>query len=140
MTDASLVEIDVDGCYDLLSRCTVGRIAVNVTDLGPLVVPVNFVLDGQVVVFRTDAGTKLRVLTEGPVSFQVDHVDHNRHDGWSVLVRGVAYEADEWEVRHVELAPWTDGDKEHWVRLVPGAVTGRRIAARPLPDDDRGYR
>lgn len=140
MTDASLVTIDVDGCYELLARCTVGRIALNVADLGPLVVPVNFVLDGHVVVFRTDAGTKLRALAEGPVSFQIDHIDHNRHDGWSVLVRGIAYEADDWEIRHVDLMSWTDGDKEHWVRLVPGAVTGRRIVARPRPEDDRGYR
>lgn len=140
MTDASLVKVDVAGCYELLASCTVGRIALNVIDLGPLVVPVNFVLDGEVVVFRTDAGTKLRVLAEGPVSFQVDQIDHNHHEGWSVLVRGIAYEADDWEIRHLDLTPWPDGDKEHWVRLVPGSVTGRRIVARPQPDDDRGYR
>lgn len=135
-----LVEIGVEACFDLLGRATVGRIAVNVDNLGPLVVPVNFTLDGEIVVFRTDEGTKLRLLAAGPVSFQIDSFDHGHRTGWSVLVRGIAHEADDWEVRHLDVQPWADGEKAHWVRLVPGVVTGRRIAPAELPFDDRGFR
>jgi nitroimidazol reductase NimA-like FMN-containing flavoprotein (pyridoxamine 5'-phosphate oxidase superfamily) len=137
---ATIEEIAVEECFELLSRCTVGRVAVNVERMGPLVVPVNFVLDGEVIVFRTEEGTKLRLLGQGPISFEVDSIDHAHHTGWSVLVRGVAYEADEWEVRHIELEPWVGGPKGHWVRLVPGSVTGRRVSSAGLPFDDRGYR
>jgi hypothetical protein len=135
-----LQDIDVDECFDLLERCTVGRVAVNVDHLGPLVVPVNFVLDGEVIVFRTDPGTKLRLLSEGPVSFEIDSIDHLHEVGWSVLVRGVASEAEEWEIRHLDVRPWAGGEKAHWIRLVPGVVTGRRIRFEELPPDDRGYR
>jgi nitroimidazol reductase NimA-like FMN-containing flavoprotein (pyridoxamine 5'-phosphate oxidase superfamily) len=135
----ALEEIDVATCYELLGRCTVGRVAVNVPGLGPLVVPVNFVLDGDAVVFRTDAGTKLRLLRDGPISFQVDSIDHSWHTGWSVLVRGVAYEADGWEVQHLRLDPWAGGGKQHWVRLLPALVTGRRIARAEVAVDARGY-
>jgi uncharacterized protein len=134
-----LEELDVETCFDLLSRCTVGRIGVNMEHLGPLVVPVNFALDGEIVVFRSDEGTKLRLLEHGPISFQVDSLDHLHQVGWSVLVRGVAHHAEAWEVSHVDVEPWA-GPRQHWIRLVPGLVTGRRIRFDELPFDDRGYR
>jgi nitroimidazol reductase NimA-like FMN-containing flavoprotein (pyridoxamine 5'-phosphate oxidase superfamily) len=135
-----LHEIDPDDCLALLRRCTVGRVAVNQPTLGPLVVPVNYVMDRDVVVFRTDAGTKLRVLGQGPISFQVDGFDHGHETGWSVLVRGIAYEADEWEVRNLELRSWVDGERAHWVRLVIGVLSGRRIDVVSDDVDERGYR
>jgi nitroimidazol reductase NimA-like FMN-containing flavoprotein (pyridoxamine 5'-phosphate oxidase superfamily) len=135
-----LETLSVDECFDLLRRCTVGRVAVNAEHMGPLVVPVNFVLDGDAVVFRTDDGTKVRLLGDGYVSFEVDSIDHAHHTGWSVLVRGIAYEAQPWEVRDLDLVTWTSGSKDHWIRIVPGRVTGRRIVLTSLPVDDRGYR
>jgi uncharacterized protein len=137
---SDLIEIERDECFELLGRCTVGRVAINVDDLGPLVVPVNFVLDGGVLVFRTDVGTKLQLLAHGPISFEIDVFDHARRTGWSVLVRGVACEADAWEVMHLTLEPWAGGDKSHWVRLVPGVVTGRRLVVDGQALDERGYR
>jgi nitroimidazol reductase NimA-like FMN-containing flavoprotein (pyridoxamine 5'-phosphate oxidase superfamily) len=135
-----LDELSVEECYELIGSFGIGRVAVNVEQLGPLVVPVNFVLDGDVVVFRTDEGTKLRVLHTGPISFQIDSLDPLHRTGWSVLVRGIAYEADDWEIRHLELQPWGAMSASHWIRIVPGAVSGRRITADGLPFDDRGYR
>jgi nitroimidazol reductase NimA-like FMN-containing flavoprotein (pyridoxamine 5'-phosphate oxidase superfamily) len=135
-----LLEIDPNECWELLGRCTVGRLAVNLDHRGPLVVPVNFVLVDGYVVFRSDPGTKLGLIEAGPVSFQVDSIDHGHHTGWSVLVRGVAHEADGWELPAVALEPWAGGEKAHWVRLLPTAITGRRVVAGELPYDDRGYR
>jgi nitroimidazol reductase NimA-like FMN-containing flavoprotein (pyridoxamine 5'-phosphate oxidase superfamily) len=134
-----LTEVGADECMALLRRCTVGRLAVNQAHLGPFVVPVNYVMDRDAIVFRTDEGTKLRALGEA-ISFQIDGIDHAHGTGWSVLARGVAYEADDWEVRHLQLTPWVDGARAHWVRFVVGLVTGRRIDLGTPDVDERGYR
>jgi nitroimidazol reductase NimA-like FMN-containing flavoprotein (pyridoxamine 5'-phosphate oxidase superfamily) len=107
--------------------------------MAPLVVPVNFVLDGSVVVFRTAGGGKVDGLRSGPISFQVDGIDPFHRTGWSVLVEGVAYEATRWEVRHLDLSPWAPGQKDRWIRLVPTSITGRRIRKEYLLFDSRGY-
>ena len=131
--------LDVATCFELLGRCTIGRVGLN-ERLGPLVVPVNFVLDGEVIVFRTDEGAKLRAVGSQPVTFQVDWFDTLHETGWSVLVRGVARQASDQDVAHLDLRSWAGGEKRHWIRLVPGMVTGRRITTVDLPYDDRGYR
>ena len=58
----------------------------------PLVFPVNFTLDGDAVVFRTDEGTKLHAARNGPVAFECDGIDPVYHTGWSVLATGNAEE------------------------------------------------
>ena len=103
----------------------------------PLVVPINFLLDGDVIVFRTDPGEKLLQLRGSPVSFEVDQIDFLRRTGWSVLVQGVAYEATPTEIEHLMLETWAPGEKAHWVRIVPAIITGRRIQLPQLPTDDR---
>ena len=45
-------------CFELLASAPLGRVAV-ADDRGPVVFPVNFVLDRHTVVFRTEPGTKL---------------------------------------------------------------------------------
>jgi nitroimidazol reductase NimA-like FMN-containing flavoprotein (pyridoxamine 5'-phosphate oxidase superfamily) len=139
VTDRGLVEIPRDECVRLLGTQMIGRLAVNVPDRGPLVVPVNYVLDAEAVVFRSDAGTKISLLRAGPVSFEVDEMNPIRRTGWSVLVRGVAYEATHWETDHVRIEPWAGGEKRHWVRIVPVSISGRRIVLPELPADRRGY-
>ena len=89
--------------------------------------------------FRTDPGEKLFQLRGSPVSFQVDQIDPHRHTGWTVFVQGVAYEATPKEIEHVALEPWAPGDKTHWIRIVPGAITGRRIRLPQFPTDSRAY-
>lgn len=121
-------------CFRLLANQSVGRVAVAEPDAAPLVVPVNFVVDGESVVFRTDEGTKfdLAVLAGRPVSFEVDGLDGGRRCGWSVLLQGRAAEVDEPEGEHLALRSWAPGGKSHWVRIVAQAISGRRI--RPVPD------
>lgn len=137
--EATLDEIPPDECLELLARHSVGRLAVASTGEAPHVVPVTYRLDGEVVVFRTDPGTKLAALRVGPVSFQVDEIDPLRRVGWSVLVQGIAYEATAVEVADVDLEPWAPGDRATWVRIVPTRVTGRRIELAQAPTDPRGY-
>jgi len=85
-------ELTKSECFELLARERLGRVAV-VDDRGPVVFPVNFVLDRHMVVLRTDAGTKLDAAIRGSrVAFEIDGTDSVRHTGWSVLVRGEAIE------------------------------------------------
>jgi len=139
MEDTVLDEMGREECILLLRRCTVGRVAVNVDGTAPLVVPVNYVVDDDDIVFRTDGGTKLAAVGRGAMSFEIDDIDHGHHAGWSVLVRGTARVTDEWENRNAELESWA-GDKSHWVRLAIEDVSGRRIVLASMPPDTRGYR
>lgn len=134
-----LAELDADECVRLVATLEVGRIAVAATGLPPLVVPVNYVLDGDCIVFRTDEGSKLLALLDHPASFQVDFVDPFHRTGWSVLIQGVAEEVGAAEVAHLALRPRAAGPKRHWLRLRPTVVTGRRLHLPPFAVDTRGY-
>jgi uncharacterized protein len=134
---ASTEELTVDECLELLASTTIGRIAVAGPDGPPLVVPVNFVLEGDVVVFRTAPGAKLDALRRHRASFQVDWIDPLHPVRWSVLVQGLAFEGS---APDVELEPWEGGPKRYWIRLVPSAITGRRLVLPSIGVDGRGYR
>jgi len=126
-------ELTRSECFELLSREHLGRVAV-VDDQGPIVFPVNFVLDRHMVVFRTDEGTKLDAAARGGrVAFEVDGTDAAAHTGWSVLVRGEAVEvtdpAELARLRRLRLSPWAPGAKNRYVRILPAKLTGRRISA-----------
>lgn len=136
MLGAVLEEIPRDECLTLLRTMSIGRIAVASPGGPPLVVPINYAVDGDDVVLRTDPGTKLDLLRGLPVSFQVDLIDPFHRTGWSVLIQGVAVETSPADV---DPRPWADGPKQHWVRITPGAVTGRLLQLPECPVDCRGY-
>jgi nitroimidazol reductase NimA-like FMN-containing flavoprotein (pyridoxamine 5'-phosphate oxidase superfamily) len=126
-------ELTKSECFQLLAHEHLGRVAV-VDDRGPMVFPVNFVLDRHMVVFRTDAGTKLDAACRGSrVAFEVDGTDAAAHTGWSVVVRGEAIEvtdpAELARLRRRPLDPWAPGARTHYVRILPAVLTGRRIWA-----------
>ena len=129
-----LEHLSAAACWGLLAEAGGGRIGVLV-DSAPEIYPVNFVVDGEAIVFRTDPGSKLRGLDRSPsVCFEADQLDLEARTGWSVLVKGRAVEvtgAD--DLRRVEALPlryWSVGEKAHWIRIVPAEVTGRRILSR----------
>ena len=118
-------------CWTLLGREEIGRLAVFVDGV-PEIYPVNFVLDGHTVVFRTDAGSKLRGLVRSPtVCFEVDGADAATELGWSVMLKGKATEltaaADVASAMELPLHHWAHGEKTHWIRIDPFEVSGRRI-------------
>jgi uncharacterized protein len=125
-----LEELDRDECLELLARAPLGRLGV-VVGGRPLVFPVNFALDGNAVVLRTDEGTKLYAARNGPVAFECDGIDRIYHTGWSVLVLGDAEEVrNPHEVARLErlpLGPWCPGPKPTWLRIRATTITGRRI-------------
>lgn len=134
-----LRELSVDACLELLAAHHVGRVAVDDGD-GPVVLPVNYVLDQGSVLFRTDEGSKLDAAMRGArVAFEIDGVDERRRIGWSVLVRGRVVEVTDGDeldrVRQLPLDPFVGGHKEHYVRVLSTNMSGRRIALpATIPD------
>ncbi len=133
-----LDEIDRDECLKLLQSQSMGRLAV--ADHGaypPHIVPVNFIVDGDQVIFRSNFGLKfqLSVLAEHSVSFEADLIDAEGHMAWSVVVQGRAELLSQEEIDALPngswLHPWAPGERKEWVRIVPYTVTGRRV--RPTP-------
>ena len=137
--ESDLEQLSRQECLALLAERGVGRLAVAAPGAAPYVMPVNYLLDGEVVVFRSGVGAKLRTLRGTPVSFQLDDIDPTHRTGWSVLVRGRAYEATHWEIDHLDLTAWAPGEKSHWVRVVPDNITGRRIRRQDGFVDLGGY-
>ena len=129
--EARWQELTRSECFELLARHCVGRVAV-ADGYGPVVLPVNYVVDRHMVVFRTGEGAKLGAAgARSWVAFEIDGTDARTRTGWSVLVRGEAVEvtdpAELARLRDLPLHPWTPGAKSHYVRLLPARLTGRRI-------------
>jgi uncharacterized protein len=83
-----LVDLNRDECLELLGAMSVGRIAYT-TDDGPRVLPVNYVLEGDSVVFRTvPDGEVYRHALETTCAFEIDEIDEFYQSGWSVLAVG----------------------------------------------------
>ncbi|HEX9683568.1 MAG TPA: pyridoxamine 5'-phosphate oxidase family protein [Acidimicrobiales bacterium] len=118
-------------CWELLASGRVGRLGY-IHDGGPEIVPVNYQVDDETIVFRTDPGTKLvAVRRNTAVAFEIDHTEPADETGWSVLVKGVAERVtDAREVSRLDglgLRPWVTGDKETWIRIRPDSVSGRAV-------------
>lgn len=124
-------------CLELLRENHLGRLAfLERVGVVPLIMPVNYVLDQDAVVFRTDPGSKLVAAVRGaPVAFEIDGAEEGDRVGWSVIVRGHAVEvtdaAERERLSHGPLESWAPGPKSHYVRVVPGPITGRRIRVHP---------
>jgi len=118
-------------CWALVSGSELGRIGVLV-DGAPEIYPVNFVVDGEAIAFRTAGGGKLRGLERSPsVCFEVDGVDPGERTGWSVLIKGTAEVVqDAAKARRLaatDLRYWAPGQKASWIRIEADEITGRRI-------------
>ena len=107
----------------------VGRLAISLSG-EPHVFPLNFALDGESVVFRTQVGTKLSGISRSLATFEVDHFDAEGR-GWTVTFEGLAQEvldADPAELRArvdaLALETWPGGNRPHVVRITAFAVRG----------------
>jgi uncharacterized protein len=123
-------------CWNLLSSVALGRLVTSV-DGQPEIFPVNFVVQHRTVLFRTAEGTKLvSAAINNEVLFEAD--DHGVTEGWSVIVKGTArvVRTDEEidEAERAQLLPWTATVKQHYVRIRPLRVTGRRFMFGSEPD------
>jgi nitroimidazol reductase NimA-like FMN-containing flavoprotein (pyridoxamine 5'-phosphate oxidase superfamily) len=125
-------------CWNLMSQSALGRLVTTVAGQ-PEIFPVNFVVQHRTVLFRTAEGTKLvSAAINNNVLFEVD--DHNALEGWSVILKGMARslrsDAEIDEAEQAQLLPWTATVKQHYVRIRPVSITGRRFTFGSEPDRD----
>ena len=121
-------------CLALLAADDFGRLGI-LEGGSPLILPVNYALDGEAIIFRTGEGSKLAAARRTAACFEIDGHDSARHEGWSVVARGRLEEVGRLEGplldRLADLAhPWAEGDRSHVVRMVIASVQGRRVRAR----------
>ena len=131
-------ELSRPECLALLPTVPFGRLVFTEGAL-PAVIPVNFLLDSAGLVVRTAPGSSVaRIATGTVVALQADDVDTAQRCGWSVTVVGQARTVrDPVELARLEalpLSPWVAGDRNAYVVVEVGIVTGRRIGgASALP-------
>jgi uncharacterized protein len=116
-------------CERLLRAGVFGRVGF-ITPRGPEIVPVNYALIGDEIVVRTAASGLLATHADGaPLVFEVDLVDHERWQGWSVIARGLGVCAIEDSVRQTVGRPrsWASGERTTTVRIAWTELTGRRV-------------
>ena len=127
--------------WDLLASVSLGRVVTSAVGQ-PEIFPVNFVVQRRTVLFRTAEGTKLvSAAVNNHVLFEAD--DHDVEQGWSVVVKGAARmlrtREELEEAERAQLLPWTATSKQHYVRIVPISITGRRFRFGPEPDRDSTF-
>jgi nitroimidazol reductase NimA-like FMN-containing flavoprotein (pyridoxamine 5'-phosphate oxidase superfamily) len=136
-SEAVTADLDEAECLRLISPGGIGRLAF-VGRFGLTVLPVNYRLVDGAILFRTgqDSPTTEDLRTgiahaEYKVAFEIDDFDEAAHEGWSVLIQGPAHHIDSDPQRVTALEagvePWPSGKKDHFIRIMPGRVTGRRI-------------
>ena len=139
--DSLIEDLAEDECFDLLKRHHFGRVAIpEGIDQPPMIMPLNYLVDADTVVVRTDPDSRLGgALRDAMVTFEIDGVDQLQRTGWSVVVSGRAQEVvdpgDLQELSQTPLLPWAPGDRSQYVRITPGSVTGRRISVSDLPSN-----
>jgi len=126
-----LEELSRAECLRLLATAEIGRISYTRQAL-PVVEPVNFALHDGAIVIRTDAGGKLAAATRrAVVAFEADDLDPVLRSGWSVTVIGrceeVTEAGDVAGLDQLGLESWAPGTRNHFIRIVPAIVTGRRL-------------
>jgi len=137
-------ELDRATCLALLGSQQVGRVVLPGTE--PFVVPVNYVLVDELVVFRTDADSHVASAAGRLIAFEVDTVDAASEEGWSVVVSGrledVTEQVADGPGLSEALEPWAPGPKDRWLAVRIADISGRWVRgvdARSSHLDERGY-
>jgi uncharacterized protein len=138
---STLQRLTRDECLLLMASAPVGRIIYTRQAL-PAVELVNFAVDDGDIIIRTDHGGRLAAATRGAVvAFEADSLDAGRHVGWSVTAIGQAQEVTEPDeisrLEHMGLRSWAPGDRQHFIRIRPGILNGRRLAAHGSEEGHR---
>jgi uncharacterized protein len=120
-------------CWQRVGRRGVGRIGYDAGS-GPRIHPVDYTSDGTDIYVLTSDASELARFTRlfalgGVATFEVDQLDFERGDRWSVLFSARVVEAGAAAPRDLSLVPATTprGQRDWWVRLRPRQVTGRRL-------------
>ena len=130
---ADIIELTVDECLSLLETKRIGRIGLT-TEVGTQIFPLNYVLsDEQRIVFRTlPYGVIANHAHGADVAFEVDDLEEETENGWSVLALGRCNRIeDPTEVRMVRESedprPWAEGQRILYFAIDWKSLTGRQI-------------
>ena len=101
-----------------------------------MILPVNFVVDGDTIVFSTSEGDKLDAVRQNrAITFEVDDVELALQAGWSVLVIGrpevITDPAQVHRIEQHHLAPWVSLPDRVFVRITATEISGRRLPLHP---------
>ena len=134
MSDISDFEvISEHECRQLLAQQCIGRVAFMGAVGYPVVLPVNYFIDGDVIAFRTADGEKFESIPMQRVAFQVDGFDKESRTGWSVLAQGLGQDITEAagvryeRLRRRAFSTWAPGEKSLWLAVDVRQVSGRRV-------------
>ena len=128
------MELSYGKCRELLAAGVVGRVGLCTPD-GPRILPVNYAVVSEAIVFRTTPyGIVAAHDWNSPIAFEIDLFDHADHKGWSVLAVGpgerledpdeIALVQRTWDPR-----PWASGSRPLYIRLKWQDLTGRRLGS-----------
>lgn len=97
--------------------------------------PINYLVDGRTLLFRTAPGKKVSELVIAPYAAFIVQ-GHDADGYWSVVIRGpVEMLTDQVEVigsGALELASWVAGAKRVFLRITPSTVEGRHVQRADL--------
>jgi nitroimidazol reductase NimA-like FMN-containing flavoprotein (pyridoxamine 5'-phosphate oxidase superfamily) len=134
---ADLEHLGQTECLNLLALAQVGRVAFLV-DGRPEILPVNYALDGDAILFRTSGESVLNKASLTNVAFEVDSIDTSTRSGWSVVVHGHANDIGDAidptseRLRRLALITWAPGQRQNWFVIRPHDISGRRLRVLPL--------
>jgi hypothetical protein len=146
MSEPVLEHLEESECLRLMSLGGIGRIAYS-GPAGVTILPVNYKLHEGAVVFRTAQDSPLDedlrtgiAHAEYKVAFEIDSFDLAAREGWSILIQGSAHHVDSAAERasvlEAGVEPWPGGNREHFLRIIPVQISGRRIrhVAKPASE------
>jgi uncharacterized protein len=130
---SALEQLSKDECLQLMASVSVGRIIYTRRAL-PAVELVNFAFDHGDIIVRTEGGGKLAAATQySIVAFEVDRLDAAQQTGWSVTAIGQSQEVtDSGDIARLQamgLSSWAAGVRDHFIRISPEILHGRRLLA-----------
>ena len=143
-------DLDEEECLRLLKSGVFGRVAL-VGPSGPQIIPINYSVVNDSIVFRTTPYSLLGTYgRNAQMAFEVDHVDYEYGTGWSVVAQGRSDAiTDSRELDVITSSwtprPWASGQRNAYFGLRWTELSGRRLGGsidpgRDLPVDRRAAR
>ena len=129
---ARIVELDGAESMRLLAAKKIGRLAF-VDEGAPMIMPMNFTVSDERVIFRTLAHGLGARAVNCAVAFEVDDIDDFLEAGWSVVVSGTAelLSVDELaRLRDDAPEPWVEGPRTLFVSIPVEQISGRQLIPR----------
>lgn len=131
MHEGTFATLAPEECRALLRTREVGRVAWKSPVAGLLVLPVNYAVRDDLIVLRTSARSVLADLAEGrDVAFQVDDVDEETGNGWTVMVQGTSSAPGRGTAEALTQqgpVPWVVGEHDLVITLTIGEISGRMV-------------